>query len=77
MVPAQFITIGTRVFFAATTGPGGRELFVTTGTKAFRVKDIRVGPDGSDPGWLARVGKRLFFAANDGVHDQELWMWKP
>jgi ELWxxDGT repeat protein len=38
------------------------------------VKDIRKGPAGSAPQALTRVGGRLFFTANDGVHGRELWV---
>jgi ELWxxDGT repeat protein len=42
-----------------------------------RIKDIRPGSSGSNPGPMTRVaGKGLFFAANDGTHGRELWMTK-
>jgi len=42
-----------------------------TGTKL--LKDIRLGPENSDPQSLTVVGQTLYFAANDGVHGNELW----
>ena len=37
------------------------------------VKDIRPGKRGAYPVPLVGVGRELFFAADDGVHGQELW----
>ena len=38
-----------------------------------RVTDIAPGAQSSSPGLFRRVGPRLFFAADDGVHGSELW----
>ncbi len=34
----------------------------------------RAGPEGSWPQQLTRVGNRVFFTADDGVHGEELWV---
>ncbi len=53
-------------------------LFTTTNpalaNKPYLVKDIKPGPSGSSPSFLTKVGDRLFFNADDGVHGQELWV---
>jgi len=36
--------------------------------------NVRVGPAGSWPRQLTRVGQRVFFTADDGVHGEELWV---
>lgn len=69
---------GATVFFAATTGQVGRELFATQGLHetpaATRLlRDIRPGPEGSSPRSLTAVGELLFFVADDGIHGFELW----
>ena len=38
-----------------------------------RLLDIRPGAASADPGQLTRVGDRLYFTANDGIHGTELW----
>ena len=40
----------------------------------YLVKDINPGWMGSSPSFLTKVGDRLFFNADDGVHGQELWV---
>ncbi|MFP2964136.1 hypothetical protein ACLEPN_42115 [Myxococcus sp. 1LA] len=37
------------------------------------MKDLRPGLAGSQPRNLTRVGSRVFFVADDGVHGAELW----
>jgi ELWxxDGT repeat protein len=63
------------VFFAAGAF-ADEELWKTRGLGGFRVADIRPGGAGSSPMNLVRVGKRLFFTADDGTHGRELWLWK-
>ncbi|MFV2064487.1 MAG: hypothetical protein ACC726_13405 [Chloroflexota bacterium] len=43
------------------------ELWASKGSGAWQVGDIYPGVDGSDLDNLAKVGKRLYFAANDGT----------
>ena len=74
--PQQLTTVGDTVFFSATDGSHGRELWVTDGTPEGTrlVRDIRPGAAGSTPRSLTRVGERLYFSADDGSHGRELWM---
>src|SRR5690606_14588265 len=62
------------VLFVATDPVAGRELWRTRGTTETteRVHDIYPGSTSSVPDWLARVGDRVYFRANDGVHGAEL-----
>jgi len=71
----QAVEVGNFVFFAASDGTVGRELWKSDGTPAGTtlVKDIHPGPLDSDPQWLTNVNGTLFFVANDGVHGFELW----
>ena len=70
--------MGGKLFFAADDGVHGRELWTSDGTAAGTrlVKDInpgRPGPDDFAPQRLTRVGRQLFFQADDGVRGRELW----
>ena len=40
---------------------------------AVLVKDIRSGSNGSYADYLTRSNNTLFFIANDGIHNHELW----
>jgi ELWxxDGT repeat protein len=74
--PSSLTPVGQRLFFTATDGVFGRELWVSDGTEAgtARVRDIRPGPKGSRPRSLTAVGSRIFFTASDGVHGIEPWV---
>jgi ELWxxDGT repeat protein len=63
------------LFFTATYGTSGHELWKSDGTEAgtVPVRDIRFGIDGSYPHGLTNVGGTLFFAANDGTNGDEPW----
>ena len=72
--PAHLTTMGRRIFFTASDGRHGVELWRSDGTRSgtVLVKNIRTGgPSRIDR--LTRVGARLYFTANDGVHGTELW----
>lgn len=65
-------------FFTATDSyPNkiGRELWYSDGTQQGTriVKDIKRGPDSSNPTYLTVVNNLLYFTANDGVKGVELW----
>jgi ELWxxDGT repeat protein len=70
------VAVGGTLFFVASDGISGNELWQSDGTAAgtVLVKDITPGPLGSDPFWLTRVGSRVYFAANNGSHGRELWV---
>lgn len=65
-----------KVFFAATSGEYGGELWVTDGTTAGTVifKDIIAGTSGSNPSNLTLHNGLLYFLANDPAAGRELWV---
>jgi ELWxxDGT repeat protein len=64
-----------RLYFAATDGATGVELWSTDGTPGGtgQVADIHAGPGSSSPNGFAIYGDQLFFTATDGVRGYELW----
>jgi ELWxxDGT repeat protein len=68
--------LGGVLYFAASDGAAGEELWRSDGTAAgtFLVKDIDPGVAGSQPRGLTVAGGRLFFVADDGVHGREPWV---
>jgi ELWxxDGT repeat protein len=73
--PASLTNASGTLYFAATDGTHGTELWQSDGTAAgtVLVKDINPGSSGSSPESLTVAGAHLFFAADDGVHGVELW----
>ncbi len=67
-----------RLYFAATDGASGLELWSSDGTPegTQRLRDIHPGPGSSSPSGFAPFGDRLFFAATDGTTGFELWAVK-
>jgi ELWxxDGT repeat protein len=63
------------LFFSASDGSTGLELWRSNGTSAGTrlVREIRPGLLGSEPRELTSVGNTLFFTANDGKTGRELW----
>ena len=72
----QFIEYNGDVYFAATNGTSGYELWRTNhlleGSPLTMVKEINVSGD-SNPSNLIVFGDKLIFQANDGIHGAELW----
>jgi len=71
--------IGSIAVFRANDGVTGTELWRSDGSSAGTalVLDINPGPASSITdyyGLLTRVGNRAFFAADDGINGEELWM---
>ena len=80
--PNQFTAVGDTVFFTASDGLNGVELWKSDGTAAGTslVKDIYPGIEpqfseagSSAPADLTAAGGLLYFFAEDGVHGGELW----
>jgi ELWxxDGT repeat protein len=73
--PGPTLAVGTTVYFAATDGAHGRELWRSDGTAVgtSMVRDIRPGSTASDPLLMAVVGDTVYFQARDGQHGRELW----
>ncbi len=78
----MLVPLGDRVMFYAHDPAFGDEPMVSDGTVAgtFRLRDINPGPASSNPDddeeELApvRVGNRVYFIADDGIHGYELWV---
>ena len=64
-----YATLGERIFYGAVHALKGRELWVSDGSLAgsHLVRDIRKGPQGSDPTRLEVSHGLLRFTANDGT----------
>ncbi len=73
--PTGLTNVGGTLFFAATDGSHGRELWKSDGTTAGTrmVRNIRAGRAGSKPSDLTDVAGTLYFIADDGVHGQQIW----
>lgn len=74
-LPFQIVDVNGTIFFPATDGSTGTELWKSDGTTANtqRVKDINPGAAGSSPNSLTVVNGRLYFSADNGTHGYELW----
>lgn len=76
VVAGGLFDVDGTLFFIANDGVHGQELWRTDGTAAGTrlVKDIRPGPEGSEPIPMAASGGLLLLSANDGSHGQEPWI---
>ena len=83
--PRSFFKLGNQLFFVATDGVAGRELWVSDGTETGTqlVKNIDPnnnfinGPsifDLSGPQSFTQFGDKLIFTASNGVTGRELWI---
>ena len=63
------------LLLSAADGTNGVELWKTNGTEAgtVMVQDIATGSESSEPKGMTVSGDKLFFFADDGVYDYELW----
>jgi ELWxxDGT repeat protein len=77
-----FVNLNSRVFFFADDGLTGVELWSSDGTESGTSLVIDINPGPGDSGHryaplnsrkLVRVGDIFYFAADDGVHGDELW----
>jgi ELWxxDGT repeat protein len=73
--PSSLTDVNGTLFFTATDGVHGYELWKSNGTAAGTgmVTDINPGPSDAFPGNLTNVNGTLFFSANDGADGYELW----
>jgi len=68
------LAIKSRIYFVASDGTDGFELFKSDGTDANTKRIANINPAaGSNPNNLAALNDKLYFSADDGVHGQELW----
>ena len=75
--PDQFTAVGSTLYFRATDGTNGYELWKSDGTASgtVMVKDINSGSGDSSPSSLTAVGNTLYFQADDGTNGYELWKY--
>ena len=73
--PTDLVTSGGSVFFSATDGTDGYQLWKTDGTASgtVMVTDLNVAGGGMAPSDLTNVNGTLFFVGNDGVHGAQVW----
>jgi ELWxxDGT repeat protein len=74
-LPSRFFGFKNQVFFRASDGTTGTELWKTDGTEAgtVLVKDINPGAGNSSPDNFYIADGRLFFTASDGTNGTEIW----
>jgi len=72
----NFVEFEEKLFFSASDGMNGPELWMTNGTAAgtLLVKDINLGSGSSTPDFFEEFGGKLFFSASDDAIGRELWM---
>ena len=78
--PLRILKMGDSIFFSATDGVHGRELWVSDGTTAGTQMLLDVNP-GSGSGItkglyhdLRKTDNKVFFIGDDGIHGHELWV---
>lgn len=75
--PAEydFVEFQNKLFFAATDGVHGTELWTTDGTEEGTVMVKDINPNGSsNPYYLTTHNNKLFFVANNETYGSELWV---
>lgn len=70
--PSNLTVANDKLFFTAGFSDGG-ELWASTGSSAYKVKEIRSGSSGSFPSKLTAHNNGVFFIANDGTTGNEIW----
>ena len=73
--PHYLTAVGSMLFFQATDGSNGYELWKSDGTSAgtVMVANINPGVASSSPARLTAVGNMLYFTASDSTSGNELW----
>ena len=71
----SFAVVNGTLFFTATNGAAGTELWKSDGTAGgtVMVQDINAGAGDSFPEGLTNVNGTLFFTADDGLNGYQLW----
>ena len=64
--------LGDWLYFSATDGKVGNELWRTNGTSTQLVSDINTDGN-SDPQEFTALGDYLYFIADDGIHGRQIW----
>ena len=74
--PYNFTEVMGEMYFRASDGSSGTELWKSDGTAAgtVLVKDINPGCESSSPEELTAAGSRIFFRARTMEHGEELWV---
>ncbi|MFK8005657.1 MAG: T9SS type A sorting domain-containing protein [Saprospiraceae bacterium] len=74
--PSNFTEFDGKLYFSATDGSNGKELWVYDGVNTTSmVADIRSGGSSSSPSFLVEFNGELFFVANNGTNGNELWSY--
>jgi ELWxxDGT repeat protein len=71
--PTQLTNVNGTLYFTATDGIHGYELWKSDGTPAGTAMVADINPGSSSPSKLTNVNGELYFSANDGTHGAELW----
>jgi trimeric autotransporter adhesin len=73
--PNNLTVLGGFVYYSASDGVTGNELWRSDGTLlgTTQVKDINPGDNSSSPSRFTAIGSYIYFRADDGVHGTELW----
>jgi ELWxxDGT repeat protein len=71
--PKYLAACQSNLFFQASNGAAGPELWKTDGSTVTLVKDIQVGGAGSRPSYIVCYNNHVYFQADDGKHGAELW----
>ena len=71
--PLDLTSAGDTLFFSASDGSSGTELWACRDTTAWLVKDIVPGLEGSIPYPIAALGDSVVFFASDGFTTRQLW----
>ncbi|WP_322693468.1 ELWxxDGT repeat protein [Nostoc sp. DedSLP03] len=74
-IPQYLTNVNGTLYFSATDGSGGYELWKSDGTEAgtVGVKDIYSGTSSSSPKYLTNINGTLYFVASDTSGGEELW----